>query len=119
MPYLAKKYLLNNLIGTVLQFVASAYTGPTVAKALPHLHLMEGEHEEKSVFYVKGGSPYKSQSFRIWPEIEKHARSVLSSPEFLGLSQTVLCSLLRRNLDVDELTVYNSVLDWARAECTR
>ncbi|KAH7710549.1 BTB/POZ domain-containing protein 2-like protein [Aphelenchoides avenae] len=101
-PYLAKKYLLNNLIGTVLQFVASAYTGPTVAKALPHLHLMEGEHEEK-----------------IWPEIEKHARSVLSSPEFLGLSQTVLCSLLRRNLDVDELTVYNSVLDWARAECTR
>ncbi|KAH7706478.1 BTB/POZ domain-containing protein 2-like protein [Aphelenchoides avenae] len=100
--YLAKKYMLNNLIGTVTQFVASAYTGPTVAKALPHLHLMEGEDAEK-----------------IWPEIENHAGAVLASPEFLEPSQAVLCDLLRRNLDLDELAVYNSALAWARAECTR
>ncbi|KAH7680071.1 hypothetical protein AAVH_41559 [Aphelenchoides avenae] len=100
--YLAKKYLLNNLVARVSKYVATVHSGDSVAKVLPHLHLLEGEHAET-----------------VWDAINMHAREVLKSPEFLELSQANLCDILRRDLNVDELIVYNSALTWAQAECTR
>ncbi|KAH7710548.1 BTB/POZ domain-containing protein 6-A [Aphelenchoides avenae] len=74
MLYLAKKYLLKNLVAQVTMYIATAYSGENAAKVLPHLHLVEGEHAE-----------------------------------------SVLCNLLRRDLDIDELSIYNGGLDWAQA----
>ncbi|KAH7706472.1 BTB/POZ domain-containing protein 3-like protein [Aphelenchoides avenae] len=100
--YLAKKYLLNNLIGTTSQFVASAFTGPSIAKVFPHLHLVEGEHAAS-----------------IWHAIDENAAAVIRSPEFLELSHARLCDLLRRNLNADEVTIFKSVVAWTKVECTR
>lgn len=51
--YLPKKYMLNNLIGTVLKFIASADTGQTIAKVLPDLHLMR-ETMRQGWSYISG-----------------------------------------------------------------
>ncbi|KAH7693757.1 hypothetical protein AAVH_39203, partial [Aphelenchoides avenae] len=55
----------------------------------------------------------------LWDAIDLYADVVLSSPEFLELSHDALCDILRRDLDVDELTVYNGAMTWAQAECAR
>ncbi|KAH7719098.1 hypothetical protein AAVH_13427 [Aphelenchoides avenae] len=41
---MAKKYLLNNLEATVSEYILSAYGSQGVAKVLPHLHHLEGDH---------------------------------------------------------------------------
>ncbi|KAH7706471.1 BTB/POZ domain-containing protein 3-like protein [Aphelenchoides avenae] len=100
--YLAKQYLLKNLVAQILKYVATAYGDPSIVKVLPHLHLVDGENADS-----------------VWNVIGLYADIVLESPEFLDLSHAILCDLLRRDLNVDELTVYNSVVAWARAECQR
>lgn len=44
--YLAKKYLLDDLLRTSSLFIALANTDQTIAKVLPHLHLVEGAYSE-------------------------------------------------------------------------
>lgn len=51
--------------------------------------------------------------------ITLYADVVLKSPDFLELSHANLCDILRRGLNADELTVYNSALAWAQAVCAR
>ncbi|KAH7693688.1 BTB/POZ domain-containing protein 2-like protein, partial [Aphelenchoides avenae] len=71
--YIAKKYMMTNLVTQVLNYVATAYSGHSVAK----------------------------------------------SPEFLDLSHAALCDIVRRDFNIDELTVYNSAVAWVKAECAR
>lgn len=100
--YLAKKYLLNGLVTQVSKYIGSTYSDERVGEILPHLHLLEGEYAE-----------------RLWDAVDMHAGTILESPEFLELNHGVLCDLLRRDLYVDELTVYHHALAWAQAECAR
>ncbi|KAH7704438.1 BTB/POZ domain-containing protein 1-like protein [Aphelenchoides avenae] len=100
--YLATKYMLTNLVTEVLNYVATAYSGESVAKVLPHMHLIDGEIAKS-----------------VWDTIDLHADVVLKSPEFLDLSHAALCDILRRDFNIDELTVYNSAVAWVKAECAR
>ncbi|KAH7660461.1 BTB/POZ domain-containing protein 6-A, partial [Aphelenchoides avenae] len=100
--YLAKKYLLNNLIATASAYVTTAYDSENVAKVLKHLDLVDEEHSET-----------------VWEAIERHAETLLRSPEFLGISHAILCDLLHRDLKASEVTIYESALAWTRAECER
>ncbi|KAH7711146.1 Btbd6 protein [Aphelenchoides avenae] len=100
--YLAKKYRLTRLIRDAYEFCADTLAGSKVVELLPQLHLFDEEHAEI-----------------VWSQIETNAEAVLKSPAFLRLSHAIVCDILERQLDVDEVVVYDRLVVWGRAECQR
>ena len=102
--YLAKKYIVPSLAEKCIEFLDSIFSPENIFTILHKtVQLDEKKLEEK-----------------CWEFVELNTREVVASVEFTDIKQATLTDGLKReSLNVKEYDLYNAVLKWSEAECSR
>ena len=102
--YLAKKYIVPSLADKCIEFLDSIFSAENIFTILHQtIQLDEKKLEEK-----------------CWEFVELNTSEVVASVEFTDINQATLTDVLKReSLNVKEYDLYNAVLKWSEAECSR
>ena len=102
--YLAKKYIVPSLADKCIEFLDLIFSAENIFTILHQtIQLDEKKLEEK-----------------CWKFVELNTSEVVASIAFTDVNQATLTDVLKReSLNVREYYLYNAVLKWSEAECSR
>ena len=102
--YLAEKYIVPDLTKRCNSFVNLNLDTSNVFSVLKHADFFSNYHLASDCWYF----------------VDKNAKDVLSSAEFLAIERSVLENVVARDmLDVEEVVLFKAVDCWAIKECER
>jgi hypothetical protein len=102
--YLAKKYIVPSLAEKCFEYFDANFAAENVFKLLQQaIQFDENKLEEK-----------------CWDFIDLKANEVVASDGFSDINQATLVELVKREpLNVEEVDLFEAVLKWSEAECSR
>jgi hypothetical protein len=102
--YLATKYIVSSLVQKCIKFLEANLAPENAFTVVQQaIRYIEEELEKKS-----------------WDLIELHTYEAVTSDAFTSIDQETLAKLLKReSLNVKEVDLFNAVLKWSEAECSR
>ena len=102
--YLAEKYMVPNLTKTCNGFLNLNLDASNVFSVLEHADFFSNDHLASDCWYF----------------VDKNAKDVLSSAEFLAIERSVLENVVARDmLNIEEVVLFQAVDCWAVKECER
>ena len=102
--YLAKKYIVPSLVDKCVEFFEAIFTAENILTILDQTVQLDEKKLEK----------------KCWDFVELHTSEVVAFKGFTDIKQTILTDVLKReSLNVREYDLYNAVLKWSEAECSR
>lgn len=102
--YLAEKYMVPNLTKRCNSFLNLNLDTSNVFSVLEHADFFSNDHLASDCWYF----------------VDKYAKDVLSSAEFLAIERSVLENVVARDmLNVEEVVLFKAVDCWAVKECER
>lgn len=117
--YVSKKYLIWHLYKEAVRFLEKKLNASNVCTFLSEGQLFSEEDlaERYACRDSKEDNPWY---YRCWELVDAQTEKVLQSEGFLSADyETVRQILSRSSLNVNEKTVYDRAIEWAKEECKR
>ena len=100
--YLAKKYLVYNLIEKCMETIYANLTPENVLNVLENRMLFDKTDIEK----------------RCWDTVDRFTSTVVKSDQFNDINHSTLISIVKRDtLNISEVELFEALLQWGRNQC--
>ncbi|KAH7710086.1 BTB/POZ domain-containing protein 3 [Aphelenchoides avenae] len=100
--YLGKKYMVGSLTKVAMNHLEKGITSGNVGQLV-----LSGQD------FLEDAPP------KFWESVEILAEALLKSDGFLQLRKDAVQALVQRELDAEEKFIYDMVVAWAKADCSR
>ena len=118
--YVSKKYLISYLYKEAVRFLEKKLNASNVCAFLSEGQLFSEEDLAERLAQYADEFQYAFPPFRCWELVDAQAEKVLQSDGFLAADyETVRQIISRSSLNVNEKTVYDRAVEWAKDECKR
>ena len=101
--YLAEKFMIPHLLVKCIEYILKILDHSNVLCVLKHAELYG----------------FDELICACWELIDKEAREVLNSDDFLTIERSLLEEVVERNLNVKSAMLFKAVDRWAKQECLR